>query len=62
VNDITITVTLSDAEAWAHAQFLKRVGLSDYEQRATSQDEAYTTLNAGEKIREALREEGYTPR
>jgi hypothetical protein len=62
VKDITITVTLSDSEAWEYAQFLKRVCFSDYEQRATSQDEAYTMVGAGEKIREALREQGYAPR
>jgi hypothetical protein len=59
---VTITVTLDDAAAWQYAQFLKRVCLGDYEQRATSQNEAYTMLDAGEKIREALREQGYAPR
>ena len=59
---VTITVTLDDDEAWQYAQFLKRVCLGDYEQRARSQSEAYTMLDAGEKIREALREKGYAPR
>jgi hypothetical protein len=62
MKDITITVTLSDSEAWAYAQFLKRVCFSDYEQRATSQHEGSTMVGAGEKIREALREQGYAPR
>jgi hypothetical protein len=59
---ITITVALGDEQAWAFAQFLKRVCFSDYEQRATSQAEAYTMVYAGENIREALKEQGYAPR
>jgi hypothetical protein len=62
MKDVAITVTLSDAQAWGFAQFLKRVCFSDYEQRAASEDEAYTMIDAGEKIREALREQGYAPR
>lgn len=60
--DITITVTLSDEQAWAFAQFLKRVCFSDYQQRSTSQTETNTMVGAGEKIREALRTQGYAPR
>jgi hypothetical protein len=59
---VPITVTLSDEQAWAFAQFLKRVCFSDYEHSATSQAEAYTMVGAGEVIREALREQGYAPR
>ena len=62
MSGITITVTLSDGEAWHYAQFLKRVCFSDYKQRAASEDEASTMVAAGEKIREALREKGYAPR
>ena len=62
VSDVTITATLSDIEAQAFAQFLKRVCFSDYEQRAVSQTEAYTMVYAGETIRAALRDKGYAPR
>lgn len=62
MNSIEITVTLNDAQAWQYAQFLKRVCFSDYERRATSENDAYTMLDAGEIIREALREKGYAPR
>ncbi len=62
MKEITITTTLNDEQAWAFAQFLKRVCFSDYEQRATSQAEAYTMLGAGEEIRESLKEQGYAPR
>lgn len=54
MKDVTISVTLTDAEAWQYAQFLKRVCFSDYEQRARTGDEARTMVNGGEKIREAL--------
>jgi hypothetical protein len=62
VKDVTITVTLSDEQASVFAQFLKRVCFSDYEQRATSQAEAYMMRDGGEKVREALKRKGYAPR
>jgi len=62
VTDVTITATLTDVEAQAFAQLLKRVSFSDYEQRAVSTTEAYAMVYAGEKIREALKAQGYAPR
>lgn len=58
----TITVNLSDAQAEAFAQFLKRVGLSDYAPLAVNQEEAYAMLSAGEAIRQELAHAGYAPR
>ena len=57
-----ITVTLTSAQAWAFAEFLKRVGLADYAALAIDQEEAYRMLGAGEAIREELRQAGYAPR
>ena len=57
-----ITVILSTTQAWAFAQFLKRVGLSDYAALPTNLDDAYEMQAAGEAIREELRRAGYTPR
>ena len=57
-----ITVILSTQQAWAYAQFLKRVGLDDYKALAVDLDEAYLMLAAGEAIREALRQAGHAPR
>ena len=57
-----ITVILSTTQAWAFAQFLKRVGLNDYVALATNLDDAYEMLAAGEAIREELRQAGYAPR
>ena len=59
---VEITVTLTDAEAWQFAQFLKRACFSDYRSHATSEAEAYQMINAGERLRRALAEQGYAPR
>jgi len=59
---VEIQVTLTDAQAWEFAQFLKRVYYSDYREHATSEAEAYRMVEAGERIREALAEAGYAPR
>jgi len=53
---------LNEAQADAFAQFLKRVGLSDYRALAVSEQEAYDMLSAGEQIRQALADAGYAPR
>lgn len=62
VNAVDIHVTLTDAQAWEFAQFLKRVCYSDYRQHATSEAEAYRMVEAGERIRAALAQAGYAPR
>jgi hypothetical protein len=59
---VVVKVELTDAQAYALAQFLKRVGLTDYRPLAIDHDEAYTMLAAGEAVRAALREVGYAPR
>jgi hypothetical protein len=57
-----ITVTLPDEQAWAFAQFLKRVGLDDYRGLAVDIAEAYEMRAAGEAIRQELARAGYAPR
>lgn len=59
---VEITVELEDDEAWAYAQFLKRVLLDDYKARAQDEDEAYRMRDAGLKVQQALGEAGYAPR
>jgi hypothetical protein len=61
-HQVEITVTLTDVEAWQFAQFLKRACFSDYRNHATSEAEAYQMINAGERIRRALANQGYAPR
>jgi hypothetical protein len=59
---VTIETTLTDAQAWEFAQFLKRVCFSDYRAHATCEAEAYRMIEAGERIRAALADAGYAPR
>ena len=57
-----IQIELPDSQAWAYAQYLKRVGLDDYRQRAVDADEAWDMQSAGEIVRRALAEKGIAPR
>ena len=59
---IRIQIELPDSQAWAYAQYLKRVGLDDYRQRAVDADEAWDMQCAGEIVRQALAEQGIAPR
>ena len=59
---LCLVIELTDEEAWAFAQFLKRVAVDDYRRLAVDLDEAYTMRDAGEAIRAALAEQGYAPR
>jgi len=53
---------MSDEEAWAFAQFLKRVAMDDYRRLAVDGEEAYAMQGAGEVIRRALAAQGRAPR
>ena len=59
---ITISVEMSDTQALAFAQFLKRVGVDDYRALSSDQEEAYAMQAAGERVRLTLVESGYAPR
>ena len=59
---ITITVELSESQALAFAQFLKRVGLDNDRALSSDQVEAYAMLEAGEAVRRSLADNGYAPR
>ena len=59
---IRIQIELPDGQAWAFAQYLKRVGLDDYRQRAVNESEARDMQCAGEIVRQALTEKGIAPR
>jgi len=59
---VTITVELTDEEAWQFAQFYKRSGFGHYRSCAMDDDEAYTMIAAGSKIAQALAARGYAPR
>ncbi len=60
--EICLMVQLSDQEACDLAQFLKRVGYSDFRGNAVDDEEAYRMQNVAEKIRQTLNQFGYDPR
>lgn len=63
MSEITLTVPgMTDDEAMAFAEFLKRAGFCDYRSLASNEQEAYDMRYAGEKIRKALADAGYAPR
>lgn len=59
---VQLACMLTDAEAWNLAQFLKRVGFSDFRTNAQDDDEAYAMRNAADRVAIALKEVGYAPR
>jgi hypothetical protein len=59
---IQAKVDLSDAQAEALAQFVKRVGWSEMRGCAVDDDEAYEIRQAIEQVRQALANEGFSPR
>lgn len=59
---MNIQVELLEHQAWALAEFLKRVGYTDYRPLAVDEQEARDMQDAGEKLRAALAEQGIAPR
>jgi len=62
MEQITVQVLLSDEQAWALAQLLKRLGYSDCRGLAQDDNEAWLMMVAAERVRQALAEVGYAPR
>ncbi|HLP99421.1 MAG TPA: hypothetical protein VK149_13370 [Sideroxyarcus sp.] len=62
MEQITVQVQLSDEQAWALAQLLKRLGYSDCRGLAQNDNEAWLMMVAAERVRQALAEVGYAPR
>ena len=59
---VSPSVELTDAEALALAQFVKRVGWQEMRQCAVSDEEAREIRAAIYKLQDALAEVGYAPR
>jgi hypothetical protein len=59
---VTLHLTLPASEAWALAEFVKRVGYSDFRPLAVDADEAHAMQDAAERLRTALADAGYAPR
>lgn len=61
-NIISLVADLTDAEALALAQFLKRIGFSDLREKSVDDAEAYLMRDGCDKLVKALNEHGYSPR
>lgn len=62
MENINLSVKLDDQEALDLAQFLKRVGFSEFKTNAVDENEAYRMRDVCEKVRKALSEIGFSPR
>lgn len=60
--EVHLSCFMSEAEAWNLAQFLKRVGFSDFRANAQDDDEAYAMRNAADRVAVALKAAGFAPR
>ena len=56
------TIELTDEQAWALAQYLKRIGYTSYRAHAASDTEAWQMSNAVDALRIALADAGVNPR
>ena len=56
------TIELNEDQAWALAQYLKRIGYSEYRVQAANEVEAWQMFTAGEALRVALAASGVNPR
>ncbi|HML83119.1 MAG TPA: hypothetical protein PKE37_15280 [Thiomonas arsenitoxydans] len=59
---VTVSVELTDSQALALAQFVKRVGWHEFLACAVDEDEAYAIRSAVDRVQRALAEQGYSPR
>jgi len=62
MENIEVSLSLTSDQALALAQFVKRVGWSEFRQNAVDDDEAYVIRDAVDQVIKALREAGYAPR
>ena len=60
--DVTVSVELTDAQALALAQFVKRLTFAEARACAIDDDEAYRITDAVGRLQRALGEAGYAPR
>jgi hypothetical protein len=59
---VTVTLQLTEAEAWELAQMAKRLGWSDWRSMSVDDAEAYVMRDATDRLAAGLREAGYAPR
>jgi len=61
-NTVSVLTELSDAQALALAQLVKRVGWQEVRVNAVDDDEAYLMREALSALQKGLSESGYAPR
>lgn len=59
---VAVQLELSDDQAMALAQFVKRVTWSDFRNCAVDDEEAYLIRAAVDQVARALADKGYAPR
>lgn len=59
---INVSLVMTDSQAMALAQFVKRVGWQEFRSCAVDDDEAYEIRSAVDLVQKALAETGYAPR
>lgn len=59
---VTLTAELSDQQAQALAQLVKRIGWSEIRMNAVDDDDAYLMQEAISALRDGLAADGYAPR
>ena len=60
--DVKVEFILTDAQALALAQFVKRVRWTEVRQNAVGDDEADLMMDAMNEVAKALAQAGYAPR
>ena len=60
--ETVFTVVMTEQQAYAFAQFLKRLQFDDLRRRAVDDEDAYEMQAAAGKIRSALADAGFSPR
>jgi hypothetical protein len=58
----SIEIELTDEQAHALAQYLKRVLFDDFRRRAIDENDTYVMQNGAAEVRKALADAGYDPR
>lgn len=62
MEQVVITTTMSPEQTEALAQFVKRVGWSEWRQNAVNDEEAYLIKSAFDVLQKALSKAGFSPR
>lgn len=62
MKDVNVNLALDEGQAWALAQFVKRIGWQEFRGNAVDDDEAYAIRDSVDLLAKALAESGFAPR